>query len=86
MNDDAVLVAEKAVEGASIGSIPGICWLQYFPFAKHIPSWIPGTLSKKLAKEYVPFVAAMVDKPYEEVKAALVRIFSTTIILNLSEP
>ncbi|THH30306.1 hypothetical protein EUX98_g3869 [Antrodiella citrinella] len=71
MDDDAVIIAQKAAEGLSEAAMPGFSWLDFFPFARHIPSWVPGTASKKLAEKYLPYVQAMRDKPYDEVKAAL---------------
>ncbi|THH19224.1 hypothetical protein EUX98_g8816 [Antrodiella citrinella] len=71
MNDKAVAVAQIAFEGLSAGAIPGLSWLEYFPLARHIPSWVPGTSSKKLAEHFLPYVVDMRDKPYEETKEAL---------------
>ncbi|THH29812.1 hypothetical protein EUX98_g4360 [Antrodiella citrinella] len=70
MDDEAVITAQIASEGLSEGAMPGFSWLNYFPLARHIPSWVPGTYSKKLADKYLPYVQAMRDKPYDEVKAA----------------
>ncbi|THH33282.1 hypothetical protein EUX98_g930 [Antrodiella citrinella] len=71
MNDEAVVVAQIALEGLSKGAVPGFSWLDYFPLARHIPSWFPGTSSRKLAEKYLPYVRDMKDKPYDEVKANL---------------
>ena len=73
LRDEYVLMAQEAVEGISIVTVPGICWLEYFPFLRHPPSWIPGTFSKRLAEYYRPIVEAMIDKPFNEIKEEMVR-------------
>lgn len=76
MDDEAVITAQIASEGLSEGAMPGFSWLDYFPLARHIPSWVPGTYSIKLAEKYLPYVYAMRNEPYEAVKVALVCIYN----------
>lgn len=71
-DDPYILVAEKALEGTTIASVPGTFWVDFLPFLRGIPSWVPGASFKVFAEKYLPYVIAMRDKPYEEVKAALV--------------
>ena len=73
MDDEYVTYAQRGVEGISQATIPGIYWVEYIPLLKYIPSWVPGTTSRKLADKYLPYVLGMRDKPYNEVKAAMVR-------------
>ncbi|KAH8093203.1 CyP450 monooxygenase [Cristinia sonorae] len=73
MDDEYVTLAEIAVDGVSQALVPGAWWVEFLPFLKHVPSWVPGTTSKKLAEKYRPHVINMINKPYEEVKVALVR-------------
>ncbi|KAH8100146.1 CyP450 monooxygenase [Cristinia sonorae] len=73
MDDEYVTLAEIATDGVSQALIPGAWWIEFLPFLKHVPSWVPGTTSKKLAEKYRPHVINMINKPYEEVKVALSR-------------
>ncbi|TCD67439.1 Protein pns1, partial [Steccherinum ochraceum] len=69
MEHEYFVAAEKAVNGASIVSIPGAYWVEFFPFLKHIPSWVPGARFKKVAEEIFGHVINMRDKPYDEIRA-----------------
>lgn len=84
MDDEYVVVAEKAVIGAS-KTLPGEFWVEYFPFIKHLPTWIPGTRSRKFAEEYLPYVVNMRDKPYQDIKTAVVSVFETPSIRSYRE-
>ena len=82
LRDEYVLMAQEAVEGISIVTVPGICWLEYFPFLRHLPSWIPGTFSKRLAEYYRPIVEAMIDKPFNEIKEEMVSLVYDTLLAH----
>ncbi|KAH8103582.1 cytochrome P450 [Cristinia sonorae] len=71
MEHEYVTLSQTAVEGVNLAAIPGVWWVEYFPILKHVPSWVPGTASKKFAEKYQPSVTSMVNKPYAEVKAAV---------------
>ena len=75
MEDEYLVAAETAGEGAIIGSIPGKFWVEYMPFLRYVPSWVPGNESKRIVEKYRPYVLKVRDGPYEEVKAAVVRSF-----------
>lgn len=72
MDDEYVQLAEMTMQGLAKGHIPGAFWVEYFPFLRHIPSWVPGAHFKKLADKYRPFSEAMVQKPYDHVLQKLV--------------
>ncbi|KAH8103571.1 cytochrome P450 [Cristinia sonorae] len=71
MDDEYIGLAQGAVVGFSQASIPGAYWIEFLPFLRHIPSWIPGAASKKLIKKHRPLTVSMVDKPYTEAKIAI---------------
>lgn len=73
LRDEFVLLAQEAVEGISITTVPGICWLEYFPILRHLPSWIPWMQSKRLTEHYRPIVERMLNKPFDEIKDGIVR-------------
>lgn len=75
MDDEYVTVAQVAMEGVSKAAVPGVYWVDYFPFLRHVPSWFPATASRKLAEYYLPYVINMRDKPYYKVKQEIVSHF-----------
>ena len=72
MDDEYVIAASKSIEGINQAAIPGRFWVEYLPFLRHIPSWVPGTYSRRFAEEHIPYVKGSVDKPYQETKDAMV--------------
>lgn len=83
LRDEYVLLAQTAVEGVSVATVPGVYWVEHFPILKHIPSWMPGTHSKKMAEYYKPIVETMRNKPFDEIKQAMVRWLLALIIPHL---
>ncbi|KAH8091048.1 cytochrome P450 [Cristinia sonorae] len=71
MDDEYVTVVQTAMEGLSKATVPGMFWIEFFPFLKHVPSWVPGMTSKKIAEWYKQFVIEMREKAFLEVKAAV---------------
>ena len=74
LDDDYVKLAQLAMEGMALGRIPGAHWVEYFPIMKWIPGWVPGAGFKKLANVYKPIVEEMAQKPFMEVRDAVVRV------------
>ena len=72
LDDPYVITAEKASEGSIIASVPGAFWVELVPILTCIPSWFPGAHFKRFAEEYLSFVQAMRDKPFAELKEAMV--------------
>ena len=84
MDDDYVIAAEKAVDGVSIAFVPGRFWIEFFPFLQEIPRWFPGAEFKRFAEEYRAHTINMVDKPFDEIKTAMVCTHLVTEGLSLS--
>lgn len=76
LDDPYVISAEKAAEGTIIATIPGAFWIEWVPILTCIPSWFPGAHFKRFVEEYLPFVQAMRDKPFTELKEAMVSAVS----------
>lgn len=78
MEDEYVVNAEKASEGLNIASVPGVFLLDFLPILRHIPSWVPGAVGKKIVDAYRPYVLDTKDKPFDDVKTAFVSLFGLT--------
>ncbi|CAL1701259.1 unnamed protein product [Somion occarium] len=70
MNDEYIKWAQKALEGISEAKVPGAYWIEFFPWFKWIPSWVPGASFRKLADQYRPYTEKMVHYPFETVRKA----------------
>ncbi|TCD66268.1 hypothetical protein EIP91_001597 [Steccherinum ochraceum] len=71
MDDEQVVLVEKVALGSAVATLPGSFWVEFLPFLKYLPRWIPGQTFRKHADTYIPLVAAMRDKPFGEVQAAV---------------
>lgn len=72
LDDEFVLLVEKALAGANECATPGANWVEFMPFLRMIPSWLPGGRTQRLIAEYKPAVESMVQSPFEAVKRRLV--------------
>ena len=72
--DEYTHLAEIALRGFSEFHVPGAYWVEYFPILRHLPRWLPGVQFKKDAEFYKPYVEKMIHQPFDEVKAAMVRV------------
>ena len=72
MHDETVVRAETACAVGGQAGIPGNFWIEFVPFLKWIPSWVPGAYFKAFAEQNAPYVIDMKDEPYNEVKRQMV--------------
>lgn len=67
-NDPLVDLAERSIQSVSVAAIPGAFWVDFVPWLKYVPSWVPGAGFRRKAKEWKELALAMVEKPYEKAK------------------
>lgn len=85
LNDPYVRLVETVSEGSNKAALPGAWWVEFFPFLRHIPDWVPGIAFKRFIQKYIPLVKAMRDRPFDEVLAAIVSLRRDTItVMNQS--
>ncbi|KAK7678470.1 hypothetical protein QCA50_018530 [Cerrena zonata] len=72
LRDEYVVAAQKALEGVSLGSVPGKFWVEFLPILRHIPSWVPGNYAGKMAEHYKPVVEFMRSKPFDGIKQDMI--------------
>ena len=73
LDDDYIILANKAFEAVIGARKPGAFWVDYFPLIKHIPSWIPGASSAKFAARHRPTIEQLRDGAFYDVKKQIVR-------------
>ncbi|KAI0078411.1 cytochrome P450 [Panus rudis PR-1116 ss-1] len=66
-NDEYVRIVREAMRGLSIISIPGTCWIDYFPVLRQLPDWFPGAQWKRTAVDIRRWVDAMKQDPIKPV-------------------
>ncbi|KAJ3559769.1 hypothetical protein NM688_g146 [Phlebia brevispora] len=83
--DDYVTIADTALSGLGKAGIWGTYLVDYFPFLKHIPMWMPGAGFKKQAWEWKQASQAMLNMPFKMVKERMAKgtaipCFTTTLL------
>ena len=76
MDDEYIKIVDLAVFSQGEAVVPGAFWIEFFPFLKCIPSWVPGATFQKFIARYRPYVIATRTRPFEEVQASIVSSFA----------
>lgn len=71
-DDQFVRAAENAVQAASEGLVPGKFLVEFFPFLRHIPAWLPGASSQRLFAKWQAAGEELKNVPFEYVKRSMV--------------
>lgn len=82
MDDEYIKIVDLAVFSQGEAVVPGAFWIEFFPFLRGIPSWVPGTTFQKFIAHYRPYVIATRARPFEEVQAGIV---SSLVIATCSQ-
>ena len=72
MHNDYIHIAEAAVNALGTTPVPGAFWVEFLPFLKHIPAWVPGASFKKHAEKGRPLIRRMRDEQFDKVKKRMV--------------
>jgi cytochrome P450 len=67
-HDPFVELADKATVQFSLSTAPGAFLVDFIPFLKYIPAWVPGAGFQRIAKEWSDTLNDMVDMPYNFTK------------------
>ena len=70
--DKIVDTVELAMEGVALGLTPGAFLVEYLPFLRYVPEWLPGAGFQKRLRRWRDASHTMVDLPFEEAKMAMV--------------
>lgn len=87
-NDEYLRLAEEVVEKTTEAQLPGRFWIEFVPFLKHLPSWVPGAEFKKFVNDMNPKIEQMLNQPWDGVKRSIVRcrLFFTEMFCTLVNP
>lgn len=82
--DDYISLADAALTSLGAAGLFGTYAVDYMPWLKYLPSWLPGASFKRKAAEWYKLSRSMVDVPYAEVKRKLVIGFPSHLRLNVN--
>lgn len=69
-----ITLVEDAQEGVAQGLVPGKFLVQFLPFLRHVPAWLPGAGFKCLSNKWRAAAWSAKYVPFREVKQALVSL------------
>ncbi|KAJ6566447.1 cytochrome P450 [Mycena capillaripes] len=67
-SDPYVKIAEEAMHGLSVASVPGNFLVDIIPALKYVPSWFPGAGFKRKAKRWRKITRDLIELPFAETK------------------
>ncbi|KAG8691423.1 hypothetical protein FRC11_004057, partial [Ceratobasidium sp. 423] len=70
-NDPLVRDTEAAINNFCVAAIPGNFMVNFIPWLKHIPEWVPGTQWKRKLKEWRRLKKRVTEDPYNWTKAQI---------------
>lgn len=71
MDDDYLRLAIESMDAFASSRMAGKYWVDYIPFLKYIPSWVPGASAVKYGSRWRPVVEEMVNRPFEAIQRQL---------------
>jgi hypothetical protein len=79
-------LADRATEQFSLSTTPGAFLVDFMPFLKYVPAWVPGAGFKRTAKEWSNTLNEMVNMPHNFTKQQMAAgIASPSFTSNLLE-
>ena len=64
-------LSRYATKAAFVITVPGLFWVEYFPWLRHIPAWVPGSTARRFADPYKPHALKVRSTAFEAVKATV---------------
>ncbi|RAH49639.1 cytochrome P450 [Aspergillus brunneoviolaceus CBS 621.78] len=86
--DPLVELADRAMEDFSVAMLPATYLVDYIPFLRHLPPWLPGGSFIRTARGYKQTVTAFSDLPYAFVRHQMHHAhghFTPSFLSNLLE-
>ena len=56
------------MDGLAEALVPGKYSVDFLPFLKHTPRWLPGPTFTRVAAEYKPYIAAAREAPFQRAR------------------
>lgn len=67
-----ITLVEDAQAAIAQGLVPGRFLVQFFPFLRHVPAWLPGAEFKRLSNKWMAAACSAKWEPFAEMKKSLV--------------
>ena len=71
MDDEYIKLVVQSMDAFSESRVTGRYWVDFMPFLKYIPPWVPGAVAVKYGAQWLPKVREMVNRPFDSIKQQL---------------
>ena len=75
MNHEYIRLAILYLEALNETHTMGKFWIDYFPFLKNIPGWLPGVHFQRYGRLQKPIMDMSKRKPFDDIRRAVVCVF-----------
>jgi len=75
-DDPYLATAEEALRTVSAAVVPGAFLVDFMPFLKHIPEWVPGAGFQTTAKKYLEIQRRFRNGPFDAAVKNIVSVIS----------
>ena len=72
MDHEYIRMSGEVMSGISHAQVPGNFWVEFLPFLRYIPSWVPGAGFKRFIEKHTKLTKQMLDIPFDTVKREMV--------------
>lgn len=73
-DDHFIKKVEKAMEGASASTVPGAFMVEFLPFLRHVPAFVPGAGFQRRFAEWRAAASDLKNAPVAYVKSSMVSL------------
>lgn len=84
MDDEYIRLVTQSLDALGESRIHGRFWVDFMPFIRYIPRWLPGAASAKFAYRWRPVVEQMVNKPFQDIMEQIVSGSDRSLLLDCS--
>ncbi|KAI0698594.1 cytochrome P450 [Cytidiella melzeri] len=67
MDDDYIRLAAESLDVLNESKTPGKFWIDFMPFLRFLPPWVPGAAALKFSARWRPVVLEMMNKPFDAI-------------------
>ena len=82
-NDPFIEAVDAGLEGQIQGMVAGKFLVEYLPFLRYIPTWVPGARAQRLFSKWQVAGNRLKELPYDALKASLVSSIWIYLVLAI---
>ena len=69
MDDQYVKLTIASIEAFNESKTLGKFWVDFMPFIKYLPAWLPGASAVKYGAQWHPVTEEMIERPFRKIQS-----------------